>query len=34
MTRQRKYDGYLPKELDYDAGLTVKHFTRPKPGPA
>jgi uncharacterized sulfatase len=34
MTRQRKCDGYLPKELDYDTGLPVKHFTRPKPGPA
>jgi uncharacterized sulfatase len=34
MTRQRKCDGYLPKELDYDTGLPVKSFTRPKPGPA
>ncbi|MDR3734589.1 MAG: sulfatase-like hydrolase/transferase [Acidobacteriaceae bacterium] len=34
MTRQRKYDGYLPKELDYENGLPVKEFTRPKPGPA
>ena len=34
MTRQRKCDGYLPLELDYDTGLPVKHFTRPKPGPA
>ncbi len=30
MTRQRKSDGYLPKELDYDTGLPVVHFTRPK----
>lgn len=34
MTRQRKCDGYLPLELDYDTGLPVKNFTRPKPGPA
>jgi uncharacterized sulfatase len=34
MTRQRKCDGYLPIELDYDTGLPVKQFTRPKPGPA
>ncbi len=34
MTRQRKCDGYLPLELDYDTGLPVKEFTRPKPGPA
>ena len=34
MTRQRKCDGYLPKELDYDTGLPVKSFTRPKAGPA
>lgn len=34
MTRQRKWDGYLPKELDYDTGLPVKSFTRPKAGPA
>lgn len=30
MTRQRKSDGYLPKELDYSTGLPVVHFTRPK----
>jgi uncharacterized sulfatase len=34
MTRQRKCDGYLPKELDYETGLPCVHFTRPKPGPA
>ena len=34
MTRQRKCDGYLPLELDYDTGLPVKEFTRLKPGPA
>ena len=34
MTRQRKCDGYLPLELDYETGLPVKRFTRPKPGPA
>ena len=32
-TRQRKSDGYLPRELDYDTGLPVKEFTRAKPGP-
>jgi uncharacterized sulfatase len=30
MTRQRKWDGYLPRELDYVTGLPVKTFTRPK----
>ena len=30
MTRQRKCDGYMPKELDYDTGLPVTRFTRPK----
>ena len=30
MTRQRAFDGYLPKELDYANGLTVKSYTRPK----
>ena len=34
MTRQRKSDGYLPVELDYETGLPVTQFTRPKPGPA
>lgn len=34
MTRQRKCDGYLPLELDYDTGLPVKAFTRPKAGSA
>ena len=30
MTRQRENDGYLPRELDYDTGLTMKSATRPK----
>jgi uncharacterized sulfatase len=30
MTRQRENDGYLPRELDYDTGLTMVHATRPK----
>jgi len=30
MTRQRENDGYLPRELDYDTGLTMKTATRPK----
>lgn len=30
MTRQREYDGYLPRELDYDTGLPMKSATRPK----
>jgi uncharacterized sulfatase len=30
MTRQRESDGYLPRELDYDTGLTMKDSTRPK----
>ena len=30
MTRQREDDGYLPRELDYDTGLTMVHATRPK----
>jgi uncharacterized sulfatase len=34
MTRQRKCDGYLPLELDYDTGLPMKSDTRPKLGPA
>jgi uncharacterized sulfatase len=29
-TRQRKDDGYLPRELDYDTGLTMTSATRPK----
>ena len=29
-TRQREDDGYLPRELDYDNGLTMKAATRPK----
>lgn len=33
MTRQREFDGYLPRELDYDTGLPMKHATRPKAGP-
>jgi uncharacterized sulfatase len=33
MTRQRENDGYLPRELDYDTGLTMKSATRPKSGP-
>jgi uncharacterized sulfatase len=34
MTRQRENDGYLPRELDYDTGLTMRAATRPKaPGP-
>ena len=30
MTRERENDGYLPRELNYDTGLTMKHATRPK----
>lgn len=30
MTRQRENDGYLPRELDYDTGLTMVSATRPK----
>ena len=30
MTRQRENDGYLPRELDYDTGLTMASATRPK----
>jgi uncharacterized sulfatase len=30
MTRQRESDGYLPRELDYDTGLTMKSATRSK----
>ncbi len=30
MTRQRENDGYLPRELDYDTGLTMVRATRPK----
>ncbi|MDE3188185.1 MAG: sulfatase-like hydrolase/transferase [Acidobacteriota bacterium] len=30
MTRQRESDGYLPRELDYATGLTMKEATRPK----
>jgi uncharacterized sulfatase len=29
-TRQREDDGYLPRELDYDTGLTMSSATRPK----
>jgi uncharacterized sulfatase len=29
-TRQREDDGYLPRELDYDTGLTMNLATRPK----
>lgn len=29
-TRQREDDGYLPRELDYDTGLTMTAATRPK----
>ena len=29
-TRQREDDGYLPRELDYDTGLTMVTATRPK----
>lgn len=29
-TRQREDDGYLPRELDYDTGLTMVSATRPK----
>ena len=29
-TRQREDDGYLPRELDYDTGLTMINATRPK----
>ena len=34
MTRQQENDGYLPRELDYDTGLTMVRATRPKPGPS
>ncbi|HEV2577997.1 MAG TPA: sulfatase-like hydrolase/transferase [Acidobacteriaceae bacterium] len=30
MTRQREDDGYLPRELDYDTGLTMVKATRSK----
>jgi uncharacterized sulfatase len=30
MTRQREDDGYLPRELDYQTGLTMVRATRPK----
>jgi uncharacterized sulfatase len=30
MTRQREDDGYFPRELDYDTGLTMKDATRSK----
>lgn len=30
MTRQRENDGYLPRELDYDTGLTMVDATRVK----
>lgn len=30
MTRQRENDGYLPRELNYDTGLTMVKATRPK----
>ncbi len=30
MTRQRENDGYLPRELDYDTGLTMVKATRSK----
>lgn len=30
MTRQRESDGYLPRELDYDTGLTMEAATRTK----
>lgn len=30
MTRQRESDGYLPRELDYDTGLTMTSATRAK----
>ena len=33
MTRQRENDGYLPRELDYDTGLTMEEATRPKGDP-
>ena len=29
-TRQRENDGYLPRELDYDTGITMTTATRPK----
>ena len=29
-TRQREDDGYLPRELDYDTGLTIAAATRHK----
>lgn len=31
-TRQRENDGYLPRELDYNTGLTMKNAQRPKVG--
>jgi uncharacterized sulfatase len=34
MTRQRKSDGYMPRELDYDSGLPMASATRSKPGPS
>lgn len=33
MTRQRENDGYLPRELDYDTGLTMTTATRLKGDP-
>jgi hypothetical protein len=30
MTRQRENDGYLPRELDYDTGLSMVNATRRK----
>jgi uncharacterized sulfatase len=33
MTRQRENDGYLPRELDYDSGLTMTTATRLKSDP-
>jgi hypothetical protein len=29
-TRQHEDDGYLPRELDYDTGLTMTAAKRPK----
>jgi hypothetical protein len=30
MTRQREDDGYEPRQLVYETGLTMKDATRPK----
>jgi hypothetical protein len=30
MNTSREDDGYLPRELDYDTGLTMTAATRPK----